>query len=373
MFGKKKDGDPADQKAAVLKALSAVVDPSTRKDIVTAGSVKNLTISGTEVAFTIETAAQAAVADRMRSEAAKAVDALGWPSYVHIDVAAAPKPAQPPQLALAAGSAIKNIVAIASGKGGVGKSTVATNLAFALKRSGARVGLLDADIYGPSVPHMLGIAGKRPTSEVVNGRPSLAPIDHEGIKVMSMGFLVDVEKAVIWRGPMVTQAVQQFWGQTQWGELDYLIIDLPPGTGDIQLTMVQNIPLSGAVVVTTPQDVAMIDARKALNMFRDTNVAILGIVENMSNFQCPHCGESSPIFGHDGARAWAERSGTKFLGAIPLHMSIRAHGDDGTPAVAAKDTDAAVIQAFTAVAKEVVAQLDARRGQGPSKKLELFN
>lgn len=371
MFGKKKDaGDPADKKTEILNALTAVKDPDLHRDIVALGFVKNLTIAGDEVAFTIELTTPACpVKDKLKAEAEAAVKKLAWVKKVHVEMTASVRSAAP---AGAVDLKIKNIIAVASGKGGVGKSTVATNLAFALKDAGAKVGLMDADMYGPSVPHMLGIAGKRPATEVVNGQQRIVPIEHEGLKVMSMGFLVDVEKPVIWRGPMVHSAVQQFFKDVLWGELDYLVIDLPPGTGDIQLTMVQVVKPTGAVIVTTPQDVAMIDARKAFNMFRETNLAVLGIVENMSVFKCPHCGESSHIFGHDGARQWAEKSSTKFLGAIPLHISIREHGDDGVPAVAAKNTDPHVVEAFKKVASEVAAQLSIRHMTMPQiQKLEL--
>jgi ATP-binding protein involved in chromosome partitioning len=371
MFGKKKEAPAGgDRKAEVLGALATIMDPDLNKDIVSLGFVKNLTISGDEVAFTIELTTPACpVKDQLRTAADTAVKKLGWPKTVQVEMTANVRAAAPSGRT---DLQIKNIIAVASGKGGVGKSTVATNLAFALKRSGARVGLMDADIYGPSVPHMLGIRDRRPATEVINGQNRILPIEHDGLKVMSMGFLVDVEKPVIWRGPMVHSAVKQFFGEVLWGELDYLVIDLPPGTGDIQLTMVQNVPLTGAVIVTTPQDVAMIDARKAFNMFKDTNVAILGIVENMSLFKCPHCGETSPIFGHDGARAWAERTGTKFLGAIPLDPAICAHGEAGVPAVAAKDTAPELIAAFTHGAEQVAAQLSIRHMVMPqTKKLEL--
>ena len=221
------------------------------------------------------------------------------------------------------------VVAVASGKGGVGKSTTAVNLALALARLGQRVGLLDADIYGPSQPRMLGIAG-RPRSP--DGK-KLLPMENYGVRVMSMGFLVDEDAPMIWRGPMVQSAIQQMLGDVEWGELDFLVVDLPPGTGDAQLTMAQRVPLAGAVIVSTPQDIALLDARKALNMFRKVDVPVLGILENMSYFVCPHCGGRAEIFSHGGARRTAEKFGVDFLGEIPLDLLIREETDAGRPPV----------------------------------------
>jgi len=219
------------------------------------------------------------------------------------------------------------IVAVASGKGGVGKSTVAANLALGLKANGLEVGVLDADIYGPSMPRMLGISGRPQTQ---NGK-TLVPMENYGLKCMSMGFLVPEDTAMIWRGPMVMSALQQMLREVDWGELDIMIVDMPPGTGDAQLTMAQQVPLAGAVIVSTPQDIALLDARKGLNMFRQVEVPVLGIVENMSYFLCPHCGGRSEIFAHGGARLEAERLGTEFLGEIPLALEIRETSDSGMP------------------------------------------
>jgi len=227
---------------------------------------------------------------------------------------------------------VRTIIAVASGKGGVGKSTTAVNLALALRASGLKVGVLDADIYGPSIPRMLGISGK-PTSR--DGRV-LEPMERHGVKCMSMGFLVAEETPMIWRGPMVMSAIQQMLRDVDWGELDILVVDLPPGTGDAQLTMAQQVPLSGAVIVSTPQDIALLDARKGLNMFRKVDVPVLGIVENMSYFSCPNCGHRSEIFSHGGARREAERLGVDFLGEIPLDIAIRETSDGGTPIVASR-------------------------------------
>ncbi len=246
---------------------------------------------------------------------------------------------------------IKHIVAVASGKGGVGKSTTAVNLAATLRALGFKVGLLDADIYGPSIPRLLDIK-ERP--EIVNDR--VVPIEKYGMKVMSMGFLMDEEAPVIWRGPMVVSALMQMTREVDWGELDFLVLDMPPGTGDAQLTMAQQTPLSGAVIVSTPQDLALVDARKGLKMFKDVDVPILGLIENMSSFVCPHCGEVSDIFGAGGAEADARRLGVRFLGKVPLHMSIREHSDAGKPLIVA-DPDGPHAAFYKKLALQVAALL----------------
>lgn len=248
---------------------------------------------------------------------------------------------------------VGSIIAVASGKGGVGKSTTSVNLALALFKMGLKVGILDADIYGPSMPRMLGIKGP----EGNEGKPTLKAEEAFGIKVMSMGFLVAEEAPMIWRGPMVISALTQMLRQVDWGELDILVVDMPPGTGDAQLTMAQQVPLAGAVIVSTPQDIALIDARKGLNMFRKVHVPILGIIENMSFFVCPSCGERSDIFGHGGARDEAEKLDVPFLGEVPLHMDIRTHSDGGDPVVVSMpDSDHA--KAYGAIAEKVAEQLE---------------
>jgi ATP-binding protein involved in chromosome partitioning len=254
---------------------------------------------------------------------------------------------------------IKNIIAVASGKGGVGKSTTSVNLALALASKGLKVGLLDADIYGPSMPRMLGITDK-PTAQ---GK-ILSPLEGYGLKVMSMGFLVEEETPMIWRGPMVISALTQMLREVAWGELDLLIVDMPPGTGDAQLTMSQQVPLAGAVIVSTPQDIALIDARKGLNMFRKVEVPILGLIENMSTFVCPKCGEQSDIFGHGGARSEADRLGVPFLGEVPLHMDIRTNSDGGTP-VTVSNPDGPHAKIYKEIASEVIARLDAESADRP--------
>ncbi|MGH6768382.1 MAG: iron-sulfur cluster carrier protein ApbC, partial [Xanthobacteraceae bacterium] len=248
---------------------------------------------------------------------------------------------------------IKNVVAVASGKGGVGKSTVAANLALAWAAQGARVGILDADIYGPSQPRMMGLTGQRP---VTRDGKHLEPLRAHGIEVMSIGFLIDEETPMIWRGPMVISALTQMLREVEWGNLDVMVVDMPPGTGDAQLTMAQQVPLKGAVIVSTPQDLALIDARRGIAMFRRVNVPILGIVENMSTFICPNCGTQSDIFGHGGARKEAERLGVPFLGEVPLHPTIREKSDAGLPVVAT-EPDGPHALAYRAIAENVRDQL----------------
>ncbi|MBS1199680.1 MAG: ATPase [Proteobacteria bacterium] len=264
---------------------------------------------------------------------------------------------------------ISNVIAVASGKGGVGKSTVAANFALALARQGARVGVLDADIYGPSQPRMMGLSGQRPTTR--DGK-SFEPLSNYGVKVMSIGFLIDDEQPMVWRGPMVTQALVQLLGETRWGELDYLVVDMPPGTGDIQLTLAQRVPLSGAVVVTTPQEIALLDARKGLMMFRKVEVPVLGIVENMSVHVCPACGHASHVFGAGGGRGMAERYGVPLLGELPLDLRIREQADAGSPTVVA-DPGSAAAQAYMSVARRAAAQLAAAavRGAGTFPKISI--
>ena len=275
-----------------------------------------------------------------------------------LPAAAAPNPPQPEKVGI---PGVKAIISVASGKGGVGKSTTSVNLALALQKLGNKVGILDADIYGPSLPRLLGITGK-PTA---NGR-ILTPMEGYGLKVMSMGFLVEEDTPMIWRGPMVISALTQMLNEVDWGELDILVVDMPPGTGDAQLTMAQKVPLAGAVIISTPQDIALIDARKGLNMFRKVNVPILGIVENMSTFICPKCGEQSDIFGHGGAKDEAKRMGVPFLGAVPLHMDIRKTSDGGTPIVAsAPDSDHA--KAYLAIAERVLERMNAEKNMQGSE------
>ncbi|MGO8868030.1 MAG: iron-sulfur cluster carrier protein ApbC [Alphaproteobacteria bacterium] len=328
----------------VLTALKTVIEPEHKRDIVTLGMVSGIVVREGNVGFAIDVDAKRGPhMEPLRKAAEAAVLKLDGVSSVTAVLtaereasSARPAPMRAPggtSAAPASGKAmvpgVGAIVAVASGKGGVGKSTTAANLALALKTLGLRVGVLDADIYGPSMPRMLGISGRPGTSD---GR-TLQPLENYGVVCMSMGFLVAEDTPMIWRGPMVMSAIQQMLRDVAWGELDVLVVDMPPGTGDAQLTLAQQVPLTGAVIVSTPQDIALLDARKGLNMFRKVDVPVFGIVENMSYFLCPHCGERSEIFSHGGARREAERLGTEFLGEIPLDIVIRETSDGGQPIV----------------------------------------
>jgi ATP-binding protein involved in chromosome partitioning len=326
----------------ILDALGRVADPEKGADIVSLGMVTGVVVRDGNVAFAIEVEPERGPRlEPLRKAAEKAVEAL--PEVLSVTAVltaqAAPR-GRPAPHPVAGGRAergtvpgVRAIVAVASGKGGVGKSTVAANLALGLRANGLRVGVLDADIYGPSMPRMLGLSGQRPESR--DGK-ILTPLENFGLRCMSMGFLVPEDTPMIWRGPMVTSALQQMLRGVDWGELDIMIVDMPPGTGDAQLTMAQQVPLAGAVIVSTPQDIALLDARKGLNMFTKVDVPVLGIVENMSYFLCPHCGGRSEIFSHGGARQEAERLGTEFLGEVPLDIRIRETSDGGTPITVAE-------------------------------------
>jgi len=329
----------------ILEILKTIKDPASGRDIVGAGMIAGLQTKDGHVAFAIEVdPKKGAQMEPLRKQAEKAVHALKGVISATVVLTAerpaqsasgqpAPQPRHAPpgpggtKAPVLAG--VRSIIAVASGKGGVGKSTTAVNLALGLAAAGHRVGLLDADIYGPSMPRMMGISG-RPTSS--DGQ-TLDAMENYGIKVMSMGFMVDEETPMIWRGPMVQSALEQMMRDVNWGELDVMVVDMPPGTGDAQLTMAQRVPLTGAVIVSTPQDIALLDARKGLNMFRKVDVPVFGLIENMSYFTCPKCGERSEIFSHGGARREAARLGMDFLGEIPLVMEIRETSDGGHPIV----------------------------------------
>ncbi|MDE2166493.1 MAG: iron-sulfur cluster carrier protein ApbC [Alphaproteobacteria bacterium] len=327
-----------------MAALKQVNDPERGQDIVSLGMITGLSIREGHVGFAIEVdRARGPKLEPLRRAAEKAVEAL--PGVLSVSAVltaeAPPRPAaQPahghahgaPQAEKPAVPGVKHIIAVASGKGGVGKSTTAANLALALAAIGRKVGVLDADIYGPSMPRMLGITGKPTTRD---GK-TLEPMRNFGLACMSMGFLVAEDTPMIWRGPMVQSALSQMLRDVNWGELDVMVVDMPPGTGDAQLTMAQQVPLAGAVIVSTPQDIALLDARKGLNMFRKVNVPVLGFIENMSYFLCPKCGERTDIFSHGGARKEAEKLGTEFLGELPLDVVIRETSDSGRPIVASQ-------------------------------------
>ena len=336
----------------LLAALSSVLDPHTGKDFVSTRALRNVQISGGDVAFDVELGypAKSLVPELRRSLVAAAKGVAGVDNVsVNITTKVI---AHAVQRGVQLLPQVKNIIAVASGKGGVGKSTTAANLALALAAEGASVGVLDADIYGPSQPMMLGI-NRRPESD--DGK-TMEPLENYGVQVMSIGFLVDQDEAMIWRGPMATQALEQLLRQTNWKDLDYLIIDMPPGTGDIQLTLSQRVPMTGAVIVTTPQDIALLDAKKGIKMFEKVGVPILGIVENMAAHVCSNCGHVEHIFGADGGKKMAAEYGMDYLGALPLNMSIRLQADSGKPTVVA-DPDGEVAAIYKKVARDVTVKI----------------
>jgi ATP-binding protein involved in chromosome partitioning len=334
--------------AVLLDALKTVVDPNTGKDFVAGRQVKNLRIAGADVSFGVELGyparSQWPALSKALVAAARTIAGVG---NVSVDISTQVI-AHAVQRGVQLLPRVKNIVAVASGKGGVGKSTTTVNLALALAAEGASVGILDADIYGPSQPTMMGISG-RPESE--DGK-TMEPMENYGVQVISIGFLIDADQAMIWRGPMATQALEQLLRQTNWRELDYLLVDMPPGTGDIALTLSQRVPLTGAVIVTTPQDIALLDARKGLKMFEKVGVPILGIVENMAVYSCPNCGHTEHIFGADGGKRMAAEYGVDYLGGLPLTLSIREQADNGRPTVVA-DPDGEIAATYKAVARRM--------------------
>ena len=348
--------------AALLEALKEVIDPNTGKDFVSSKALKNVSVTGGDVAFDVELGypAKSQVAGFRKSlvQAAKSVTGV---ENVSVNVFTKVQ-SHSVQRGVQLLPKVKNIVAVASGKGGVGKSTTAVNLALALAAEGASVGLLDADIYGPSLPMMMGIEG-RPESD--DGK-TMEPLENYGVQVMSIGFLVAQDEAMIWRGPMATQALEQLLRQTNWRDLDYLIVDLPPGTGDIQLTLSQRVPMTGAVIVTTPQDIALLDAKKGIKMFEKVGVPILGIVENMAVHVCTNCGHIEHIFGADGGKKMASDYKMDYLGALPLNMQIRVQADSGMPTVVA-DPDGEVAALYKAVARQVAVSISAKNKDFSSK------
>jgi ATP-binding protein involved in chromosome partitioning len=333
---------------AVREALSAVIDPNTGKDFITTKSAKNIKIDGANVSLDIELGYPAkSQIETLRAAATAALSALPGVGQVSAHVYAKIV-AHAAQGGVKLLPNVRNIIAVASGKGGVGKSTTAANLALALAAEGANVGLLDADIYGPSQPMMLGVSGK-PDSK--DGK-TMEPLEAHGLQIASIGFMIDPDQPMVWRGPMVTQALQQLLELTNWRDLDYLVVDMPPGTGDIQLTLSQKVPVTGAVIVTTPQDIALLDARKGLKMFEKVGIPILGIVENMSVHVCTQCGHAEAIFGEGGGAKMCTDFGVEFLGALPLTMSIREQADSGRPTVVA-DPEGPVAQIYQQIARKL--------------------
>jgi ATP-binding protein involved in chromosome partitioning len=345
---------------AVLAALKGVRYPGFTRDIVSFGLVRGVTVRDGQVALLLELAnVREEAARQIRQDASAAV--LAIPGVTGVEATAAP----PSRASAAAGleteilPGVESVIAVASGKGGVGKSTVAVNLAVALARRGAPTGLMDADIYGPSIPLMMGVKGQ----PGIDDERRIVPFERHGVRFMSLGFLVPPDTAVIWRGPMVMKAVEQLLRDVAWGSLGVLVVDMPPGTGDAQLTLSQKVRLAGAVIVTTPQDVALADAIKGVAMFRKVEVPILGIVENMSYFACPHCGARTDVFGHGGGRTEAERLGVPFLGEIPLDPAVRDAGDRGIPIVAA-DPSSPQTAVFDGIAAEILGTLERSRREG---------
>ncbi len=340
--------------AAVLDALRTVQEPELGGDLVTRNMIRDLAITGSDVAFTIELTTPACpLKDQIEGEVRKALLPLGveglaieWGATVR---RSSPRSAE--QLV----PGVKNVIAVASGKGGVGKSTVSVNLAVALAKAGASVGLLDADITGPNIPMMLGLEGQ-PSASANN---KIIPLERHGVKAISIQFFVPEGQPIVWRGPLIGGAISQFLRDVEWGELDYLVVDLPPGTSDAQLTLAQAVPISGTVLVTTPQDVALADVGKALAMLQRLNVPIIGVVENMSAFVCPHCGETTEIFGRGGGETFAAQHGLQFLGKVPIDVTVRQGGDAGVPAVAQREPGPAA-QALEHMAGLVAASMSVR-------------
>jgi ATP-binding protein involved in chromosome partitioning len=345
----------------ILEALKSVMDPDLNKDIESLGFIKDMKIDGSKVGFTLELTTPAcpmkAQLEKGARDAALSVEGV---DKVDINMTSSVKGGHKPPMGSGGTTApkienllpsVKNVLAIASGKGGVGKSTVSVNLAVAMAMEGAKVGLLDLDIYGPSIPMMMGIKG-----QPKNENNKMVPLESHGVRMMSLGFLIPDDKPLIWRGPMVMSAVEQLLKDVAWGDLDYLFIDLPPGTGDAQLSLTQKTTLTGAVIVTTPQDVALLDAGKGLAMFKKIGVDVLGIIENMSFYLCPHCGERSEIFSHGGGKKASEKEEVPFLGEIPINVKIREGGDSGQPLVVG-EPDGELAKIFREIAKTLAARI----------------
>jgi len=343
----------AADEARILEILKATIDPTTGKDYVTGKAVKSVKAGDGKVAVQIVLGYPArSVLERVREQVRGALGPAVGDTPLEVDVSFKII-AHAVQGGVKLIPGVRNIVAVASGKGGVGKSTVAVNLALALAAEGATVGLLDADIYGPSQPLMLGLQGQRPQSP--DGK-SIEPMEAHGIQAMSIGFLIDAEQPMVWRGPMVTQALEQLLRDTRWRDLDYLIVDMPPGTGDVQLTLAQKVPVTGAVIVTTPQDIALLDARKGLKMFEKVNIPILGIVENMAVHVCSNCGHAEHVFGSGGGARMAADYGVDVLGSLPLDLRIREQADSGRPTVAS-DPDSSAAEIYRGIGRKLAVKI----------------
>jgi ATP-binding protein involved in chromosome partitioning len=353
---------------AVLNALRAVVDPDIRRDIVTLGFVKDLAISDGRVGFTVELTTPACpVKDQLREQAAAVVRALPGVNRVDVQLTAKVRSASAPETGRPPLPGVKNVLAVGAGKGGVGKTTVAVNLALALAKCGSRVGLLDGDIYGPNIPMMLGLH----TQLTTDGK-LIVPAEKYGLQVVSIGFLTQDDAPIIWRGPMLHGAIQQFFREVAWKDLDYLIVDMPPGTGDVALSLSQTVPVVGAIVVTTPQQVSLSDSRRAIRMYQKLNIPPIGIVENMSYYQCTNCHHEADIFGHGGGEQLASELNVPFLGRLPVYQPIREGSDTGVPLVIAEPASAAA-KGFLTLAERAAAQVsiaahriaEANRGKIP--------
>ena len=348
--------------ADVLSALSEIVDPNTDKDLVAGKSVKRTRVDGANVSVDVELGYPArSQIDPIRRQVTERLGALPGVAGVSVNVYQKIV-AHAVQRGLKPLPNVKNIIAVASGKGGVGKSTTAVNLALALSAEGASVGVLDADIYGPSQPTMLGISDKPRTTD----NRTIEPMENHGIQAASIGFMIDLDTPMVWRGPMVTQALEQLLRQTNWRDLDYLVIDMPPGTGDIHLTLSQKVPVTGAIIVTTPQDIALLDARKGLKMFEKVGIPILGIVENMAMHVCSNCGHVEHIFGQGGGEKMAAQYGVDYLGGLPLDIRIREQADSGRPTVVA-DPDGPIAETYRRIARLVAVRIAARAKDSSSK------
>jgi ATP-binding protein involved in chromosome partitioning len=351
---------PVDQ-GSVLEALKIVKDPDLHRDIVSLGFIKDLKIEDGRVAFTIELTTPACpVKDQMRDQARAAVMQLPGVTSVDVQMSARVREAASPDAGRAALPGIKNVIAVGAGKGGVGKTTVAVNVAIALAKCGSKVGIIDADIYGPNVPIMLGLK-----TQLTTDGQKIVPAEKYGLQVISMGFLTGDDAPIIWRGPMLHGALQQFFREVRWTDLDYLVVDLPPGTGDIALSLSQTVPVAGAIIVTTPQQVSLADSRRAIAMYKKLNIPPIGVIENMSYFVCRNCDHEADIFGHGGGEAMAAELNVPFLGRIPLYQPIREGSDTGVPLVISEPNSPAAL-AFTAAAERAAAQVSIASYQRPT-------